>query len=163
MMRVDEVARAHLLGAARQRHVHGRRLHGRLKFGGIECRLAGGQCLPPLPSRAAFTALPTLARCFFGTWPMAAQVARSAYRTCPATATRTASSAAGVGRFARLRTSVARAAPPTSSRDTAISLQPFFNFRSAPKESIPGTLKRAASSSWQESKDERRLSRYHPG
>ena len=42
---VDEVAGTHLLGAAGQRHIHGRRPHGRLKLGGIERRLAGGQRL----------------------------------------------------------------------------------------------------------------------
>ena len=40
---VDEVARAHLLGAARQRHVHGRRVDGRGQLGGIEGRLARGE------------------------------------------------------------------------------------------------------------------------
>ena len=42
---VDEMAGTHLLGAAGQRHVHGRRSHGGFQLGGIECRLAGGQRL----------------------------------------------------------------------------------------------------------------------
>ena len=101
---VDEMARAHLLGAARQRHVHGRRLDGRgSSSAASSAALRSASAAFHLHARRVHGLAHAARALQSGTCPMLTQVARSACRTCPAPPRAPASSAPASCRLRDLR------------------------------------------------------------